>query len=520
MSMWKALGRGFDSRRLHQFLICLLCLSSPLFAQDEFITVFEGAKKTRIVLQNIEGNSYLRVNDLQPFFQFKLSPIGPQSLSITIGPHNAILSANRALVSLDEKLISLNHPVYLAQGIWYVSLDFVSKVLKATSEKRVLWLENSRSLMLGDITPNQLQMRYSMELDHSRVVFQSVRQVGFLIARDGNAIVLQPQSDDFFLGFDATDFNDGVIKKLTVTGAGDRKSFRIELDDGFASFKSFDLNDPPRLVIDFYRKENAPPPTTVPEPPKEPEPAPPTLLPSTTPEKRVIVIDPGHGGTETGASGKEGTFEKDITLAIAYKLKGILETSTGVRVILTRSGDQVVPLDDRTALANNNKADLFVSIHANSTVHGYAKGTETYFLSTKATDDEARRAAAVENNAIGLTEEAVPEVDPDLKLILWDMAQTEYLAESSQLAETIQQELNSTLGVTNRGIKQAPFRVLMGAMMPAVLVEVGFINNPAEEKLMTDADYQSKIARAIFRSIQKFQGMHIQPIAQSQTESR
>lgn len=515
--MWKALGRGFDSRRLHHILLCLLCVCSTAFAQD-VITVFEGAKKTQIQIQNIEGTPYLRVNDLQPFFQFKLSPIGPQSLSITVGPHNVILSANRTLISLDEKLISLNHPVYVAQGIWYVSFDFISKVLKVTSEKRVLWLENSRSLMLGDITPNQLVMRYSMEADHSRVVFQSVRQIGFLIAHEGNAIVLTPQSDDYLMGFDATDFNDGVIKKLALAGTGDRRSFRIELDDGFSSFKSFDLGDPPRLVIDFYRKENVESPVL--EQPKEPEPAPPTLLPSTTPERRVIVIDPGHGGTETGATGKSGTFEKDITLAIAYKLKGILEASTGVRVILTRTGDQVVPLDDRTALANNNKADLFLSIHANSTVHGYAKGTETYFLSTKATDDEARRAAAVENNAIGLSEEAVPEVDPDLKLILWDMAQTEYLAESSQLAETIQQELNSTLAVTNRGIKQAPFRVLMGAMMPAVLVEVGFINNPAEEKLMTDADYQMKIARALFRSVQKFQGMNNAPIAQSQKEIR
>jgi N-acetylmuramoyl-L-alanine amidase len=126
-------------------------------------------------------------------------------------------------------------------------------------------------------------------------------------------------------------------------------------------------------------------------------------------------------------------------------------------------------------------------------------------LSAQATDNEARNSAAVENNAIGLNES--PNIEGDLKLILWDMAQAEYLAESSQLAETIQQELNSTLGIENRGIKQAPFRVLMGAMMPAVLVEVGFINNPEEETLMKDNEYQMKIARAIFRSIQKFKSM-------------
>jgi len=214
------------------------------------------------------------------------------------------------------------------------------------------------------------------------------------------------------------------------------------------------------------------------------------------------VIDPGHGGTETGAKGPSGTLEKDVTMSIARKLKSIVE-STGMRAILTRDGDQIVTLDDRTSKANNNKADLFISIHANATIRGRARGAETYFLSAQATDDESRNIAAVENNAIGLNQ--APAVEDDLKLILWDMAQTEFLAESSQLAETIQQELNNTLSISNRGIKQAPFRVLTGATMPAVLIEVGFINNPDEEKLMADAEYQMKIATAIFRSIQSFQ---------------
>ena len=116
----------------------------------------------------------------------------------------------------------------------------------------------------------------------------------------------------------------------------------------------------------------------------------------------------------------------------------------------------------------------------------------------------------MENNAVGVNQD-VAQLGSDLKLILWDMAQTEYLAESSQLAESIQQELNEALDITNRGIKQAPFRVLMGATMPAVLVEVGFINNPAEEKLMNDSDYQMKIARAIFKSVQKYQSRLAQP---------
>lgn len=504
MSMRKVFGRGFDSRRLHHVLFLVLILTPLLFAEEDRLTVFEGSKKSQILLQNIEGNPYLQVAQLQPFLGFEIKPIaGNQSLSILLGAHNILLSANRSLVSVDEKLVSLSHAVYVAQGVWYVPLDFIPKVLKTTSDKRILWLESSRSLMLGDVLPNEITLKYAVEEQRSRVVFQSTRPIRYSVSVEGNSATVVPQGEDFVIGFQNTSFTDGILKDLVISET-EKKAFRISLDNDFGSFKTFELSEPPRLVIDFFRKTESTTPLPLEETlPKEA--IPPTLLPSTAREKWVVVIDPGHGGTETGAKGKDETYEKEIVMSIARKLKSILESNTGTRVVLTRDGDQAVTLDDRTALANNNKADLFISIHANSTVRGYAKGAETYFLSAQATDNEARNSAAVENNAIGLNE--APTIEGDLKLILWDMAQAEYLAESSQLAETIQQELNSTLGIQNRGIKQAPFRVLMGATMPAVLVEVGFINNPEEEKLMKDGEYQLKIARAIFRSIQKFKSM-------------
>ncbi|HSP06112.1 MAG TPA: N-acetylmuramoyl-L-alanine amidase, partial [Acidobacteriota bacterium] len=385
-------------------------------------------------------------------------------------------------------------------------LDFIGRVLKVTSDKRILWLESTRSLILGDVVPNPIQLKYSMEADHTRLVFQSARPVGYATQMQGGIFVITLQGEDFTIGFQETSFTDGILKSLSVAGAA-RKSIRIETDQSYESYKSFELTDPPRLVIDFFRKKQQQAGEAA---PASKEAAPPVLLPESPAGKRVIVIDPGHGGTETGAIGRDGMQEKDITLSIARKLKSVLENNSGTRVILTRDGDQVVPLDDRTSLANNNKADLFISIHLNSTLRGLGKGAETYFLSAQASDDEARNAAAVENNAVGVNQDAA-QLGSDLKLILWDMAQTEYLTESSHLAETIQQELNDTLGITNRGIKQAPFRVLMGATMPAVLVEVGFINNPAEEKLLNDSEYQMKIARAIFRSVQSFQSNLVHP---------
>jgi N-acetylmuramoyl-L-alanine amidase len=226
---------------------------------------------------------------------------------------------------------------------------------------------------------------------------------------------------------------------------------------------------------------------------------------------KTIVIDAGHGGIETGAKGNFGALEKDITLAIARKLKEEIEGGLKYRVVLTREADVVVPLDRRAAIANNNKADVFISIHANGSRRVNARGSETYFLSLNATDEEARRLAYFENNS-GELENRVTEKDfDDLKLILWDMAQSAYLKQSSQLAEFVQTELNELLNTKNRGIKQAPFKVLTGAACPAILVEVAFITNPEEEKMLQSEEFQSKVAEAVYQGLSKFLQLYEKP---------
>ena len=221
---------------------------------------------------------------------------------------------------------------------------------------------------------------------------------------------------------------------------------------------------------------------------------------------RIIVIDPGHGGLEGGARGKFITLEKEITLAISQKLKGIIESNLAFRVFLTRDKDISISLDDRAALANNNKANVFISIHTNSSYRKNAHGSETYFLSLNATDEEARRLAYLENTSAELDKriEGENEEKDEVKMILWDMAQAAYLEQSSKLAEFIQNELNVLLGTKNRGIKQAPFKVLTGVACPAVLVEVAFISNTEEEKQLLTESFQSKVAEAIYKGLVNF----------------
>jgi N-acetylmuramoyl-L-alanine amidase len=236
---------------------------------------------------------------------------------------------------------------------------------------------------------------------------------------------------------------------------------------------------------------------------------------------RTIVIDPGHGGNETGAIGPGGVVEKDVTLALANKLASLLRSRTSMRVILTRTGDEQVDLTRRTALANEYGADLFVSIHLNAALRKGATGSETYFLSLEASDELARQAADRENaDATGAIDAA-----SDLKLILWDLAHQQYLKDSSAFAEAVQDELSRATETLNRGVKQAPFRVLIGATMPAALVEVGFISNPDEERRLRGDDYQLLLAEAIYRGIDRFkrdyeERLGIRPAATPETSER
>lgn len=220
---------------------------------------------------------------------------------------------------------------------------------------------------------------------------------------------------------------------------------------------------------------------------------------------KTIVIDPGHGGEDTGAVGPSGIKEKDINLAIAMRLKKLLAEKTNAIVILTRADDRFIPLDERTNIANKNEADLFISIHTNASYRKGADGVETYFLSFEASDEDAKRAVAFENAVVSLEKKTEIKNSDDLKAILMDMAQTSVLNDSSQLADIIQENLCKVLKGENRGIKQAPFIVLAGAAMPAVLVEVGFISNADEEKRLTSGETQETIAEAILKSVMRFE---------------
>ena len=215
-----------------------------------------------------------------------------------------------------------------------------------------------------------------------------------------------------------------------------------------------------------------------------------------------VVVDAGHGGDDQGAAGPAGLIEKDLVLDLARRLEGKLKQQ-GIAVVLTRSADEFVALDDRTAAANAAGADLFVSIHANASRVRSARGVETFFASPEATDAAAAELARAENAAFGEGAAKLGAGDPVLA-ILGDLLATQQLADSQEFARIAQAQLAPRSGDRSRGVKQAPFVVLMGVRMPAVLVEVGFITNPQDERALRRGEGRERIADGIARAITAF----------------
>lgn len=269
-----------------------------------------------------------------------------------------------------------------------------------------------------------------------------------------------------------------------------KNTVRVVLDlENFESFNVFTLHEPYRIVIDVYGKEKSTP-----------------ILPQDERQKltgvKKVLIDAGHGGKDTGAIGPSGLYEKDVVLSVAKKLGKILKEKYNIEVFYTRDEDIFIPLEERTAIANSKKVDLFISIHANASPQRSARGIETYILNW--TDDEEAMRVAARENAISFKK--MQKIQSDLQIILQDLARDSKRDASMKLAHKVHTSIIDTLRedydeIIDLSVKQALFYVLVGAEMPSILAEISFISNGEEEKRLSEDNYRNKIAEAIANGI-------------------
>ena len=412
-------------------------------------------------------------------------------VTLTAGGHQVVIGAGTTQVPVDQRIVSISRAAHAVAGSLYAPPDFLEKVLfplvgatGAYDAARKTWVLSEGSAPVNlDVAVVHVEPTTQIVIRQSAAArfVPTATETGFQVSWPGIQIVPP---------FAERRYDDPLISVIRFSG----NSASIEDREKGSTARAYPLASPERLVVEIGR----PAPARALSPVAAPQAAAPPL---------TIVIDPGHGGSETGAVGPGGVEEKDVTLQIARRLAATLPKTLPCRVLMTRDSDAVISLDDRTSMANRERADLFLSIHANSSRAPGARGSETYYLSLEASDKLSQEVASRENQAAAAENPgapASPARNPDLDFILWDLAQTAHLKESSEVAEIAQEELNTVSGTGNRGIKQAPFRVLVGAAMPAVLIETAFISNPEEEKKLASPVFQQSIADAVARAVDRF----------------
>jgi N-acetylmuramoyl-L-alanine amidase len=213
---------------------------------------------------------------------------------------------------------------------------------------------------------------------------------------------------------------------------------------------------------------------------------------------RTIAVDAGHGGEDAGVKGEGGMAEKELTLAVARRLKAAVEARLGIRVLLTRDEDRNVPIDERAAIANNSKADLFISLHANAALRGTPSGASIHVAAFNTAQEKQAK----------LAPERLPTFGGglrDIELVEWDLAQLRYLDQSTELARIVREQFDGRVPLDQHQPTEAgPFRVLESANMPAVLIEMGYLSNADQETALGGAEFQNTFVQAVMDAVVKF----------------
>src|SRR5438105_4694381 len=436
--------------------------------------VFSGTALAGLPTLTYEGREYVELSRVADVLKTRLEATA-QSTQAQLRPAGHVITVTRnwSRILVDGVPVVLDAPARVRRGVWLVPDTFLARV-----QPRVQPVTAVQPVAAGapaitaptvkaeaaPAAPVALEeLRLPSYPAFTRLVLETSSPLTARVEASG---AKEARIRLFGLTADARteEIGDGFIEEARLERAGADAILKVVFEGSAGEVKTSALADPPRLVLDA-----------------------------------------GHGGHDPGAVGPAGLQEKDLVLDVTRRVARLVEDRLSVKALLSRDGDHFVPLRDRTSFANKERADLFVSIHANAHRATASTGIETYFLSSEATDTAARQVAALENSVVQL--EKTPgrggRVDA-VKAILWDLAQSEFQLESSRLAEVVQDSMTQALRIPNRGVKQAGFYVLGGAAMPAVLIEIGFVTNPKEERRLKDSQYRDEIARAILAGLAEY----------------
>ena len=446
----------------------------------------------------LSGQELIALDDVAAAFQVAFTEDSlTGGVTLTYRGRTIVASAEQPMASVNGRVVTLPSPLVRVGRRWLAPVEFLPRALGPIYDQRIDLRRASRLLIVGDAVVPRVTARIDAVGPPTRAVVEISPAAPVMITTDTGRVLIRIDADALDLGLPAS--GSGLIEQIRPGDQPNTVTLVLGAGAGLPRTNSTTVDNIGRVTVDVA-SANAPAETSA-APPPSPAPAVAEGLPPLTPRPvfQTVVLDPGHGGEDVGVRTADGLEEKQLTLDIARRVRQRLETRLGVRVILTRDEDRAAGLDERAAMANNSKADLFLSLHANAALVPAMAGAEVFHLRLDQEGEEARRDVA-ESVTLPILGGGRRTID----VVRWDLAQAAHVETSAVFASLLEEELRRRVPMSPRAIQQASMRVLTGANMPAALVELAYLTNPEQVEMVKGEEFKNTIAEALYDAVVRF----------------
>ena len=463
-----------------------------IHAADSDFPVYLDDSTILLKTQTVKGVLYLPLTDILRNFNLQNTNATLQEAFTIRGANTQLeLARNSAVISINSQITLMPNPVLRDNGVWLVPVEFLQQGLSRLTATEFRRRAGSLRVFAGKAKPAELNMSAQSQASLTRLTLRTSTPITLDLKRDTAQhralLTFAPKPIDPTR--ESVDFKDRLVQSINFNDSDGSPKVVVTVSDDVSDIRMQSAEENRVHFVDFMRKAElteAAPPQSPPSPPAAPAaPAVPAVKPVTT-SIHVIVIDPGHGGIDAGA-GTTGAVEKDIALAMARKLRSTLQSRLGATVLLTRDSDTALSSEARAAVANNNRADLFISLHVGYSANKADLGSSVY---------------VIQENFAASTQSATEKTQRLFQP--WYLGYRAHRDASVKAATVLSEELSSSLPGWSFPVRTGPVGVLVSTIMPAVLIEIGNVNNPASTQALLDETFQSKFATTVADAIEKF----------------
>ena len=454
----------------------------------------EGRRVVPTVM--VSGQELIGLDDVAALFQVTVAEDAPTgSVTVTYRGRTIVLSSTQPIASVNGRVVTLPAPVTRSGRRLLVPVEFLTRALVGVYDRRIDLRKTSRLLIVGDVTVPRVVARVDAVGPPTRVTIEVSPAAPVTATVDAGRVIVRVEADALDLALPSA--GGGLVDQIR---AGDQPNTIVLILGGGAAMPrtaTATADGVARVTVEV--PSTAPAPVESAIPPAAPPAASEVLSAATRRQFDLVAIDPGHGGNDPGVRTADGVEEKELTLDVARRLRQRLETRLGVRAILTREDDRAMAIDERAAFANNSKADLFLSLHANGALGAGMAGAEVYLLSLDLEGEAVRRRSRTD--AVSLPALGGRRV---LEVVPWNLAQAAHIETSATFSTMLEEELRRRVPMSPRAVQRAGMRVLTGANMPAALVEMAYLTNADQAGKSRTEDFRNTVADALYEAIARF----------------